>query len=141
MGILIHNHFNSYYSKIIENKQSANSTLSPFQIKTNSPKLSELKEQNVNMNNKFITKKRGRKNKNEDNPNSKKSNKKINITKKVHDKFYNDNIRRKIKSFYHKYIINLLNNLIKQKFKKNKVKFLKLNVKITKDVSIEYNKN
>ena len=138
MGILIHNQFNHYYSKIIENKLSANSTLSSFQQKTNSLKLSE---QNENMKNKFITKKRGRKNKNEDNPNSKKSNKKINIAKKVHDKFYNDNIRRKIKSFYHKYIISLLNNLIKQKFKKNKMKFLKLNIKITKDVSIEYNRN
>ena len=141
MGILIQNHIYIYYSKGIEKKLSSNLKSSLFKEKINSPILCQLNEQNEIRELKFITKKRGRKSLDEDNPNSKKSNKKINAIKKVHDKFYNDNIRRKIKSLYHKYIINLLNNLIKQKLKRIKKKFVKMNIIITKDVSIEYNRN
>jgi hypothetical protein len=141
MGILIQNHIYIYYSKGIEKKLSSNLKSSLFKEKINSHILCQLNEQNEIRELKFITKKRGRKSLDEDNPNSKKSNKKINAIKKVHDKFYNDNIRRKIKSLYHKYIINLLNNLIKQKLKRIKKKFVKMNIKITKDVSIEYNRN
>lgn len=141
MGILIQNHIYIYYSKGIEKKLSSNLKSSLFKEKINSHILCQLNEQNEIRELKFITKKRGRKSLDEDNPNSKKSNKKINAIKKVHDKFYNDNIRRKIKSLYHKYIINLLNNLIKQKLKRIKKKFVKMNIIITKDVSIEYNRN
>ena len=141
MGILIQNHIYIYYSKGIEKKLSSNLKSSLFKEKINSHILCQLNEQNEIRELKFITKKRGRKSLGEDNPNSKKSNKKINAIKKVHDKFYNDNIRRKIKSLYHKYIINLLNNLIKQKLKRIKKKFVKMNIIITKDVSIEYNRN
>jgi len=141
MGILIQNHIYIYYSKGIEKKLSSNLKSSLFKEKINSHILCQLNEQNEIRELKFITKKRGRKSLDEDNPNSKKSNKKINAIKKVHDKFYNDNIRRKIKSLYHKYIINLLNNLLKQKLKRIKKKFVKMNIKITKDVSIEYNRN
>lgn len=141
MGILIQNHIYIYYSKGIEKKLSSNLKSSLFKEKINSHIISQLNEQNEIRELKFITKKRGRKSLDEGNPNSKKSNKKINAIKKVHDKFYNDNIRRKIKSLYHKYIINLLNNLIKQKLKRIKKKFVKMNIKITKDVSIEYNRN
>ena len=141
MGILIQNHIYIYYSKGIEKKLSSNLKSSLFKEKINSHILCQLNEQNEIRELKFITKKRGRKSLDEGNPNSKKSNKKINAIKKVHDKFYNDNIRRKIKSLYHKYIINLLNNLIKQKLKRIKKKFVKMNIKITKDVSIEYNRN
>ena len=141
MGILIQNHIYIYYSKGIEKKLSSNLKSSLFKEKINSHILCQLNEQNEIRELKFITKKRGRKSLDEDNPKSKKSNKKINAMKKVHDKFYNDNIRRKIKSLYHKYIINLLNNLIKQKLKRIKKKFVKMNIKITKDVSIEYNRN
>ena len=141
MGILIQNHIYIYYSKGIEKNLSSNLKSSLFKEKINSHILCQLNEQNEIRELKFITKKRGRKSLDEDNPNSKKSNKKINAIKKVHDKFYNDNIRRKIKSLYHKYIINLLNNLIKQKLKRIKKKFVKMNIKITKDVSIEYNRN
>lgn len=141
MGILIQNHIYIYCSKGIENKLSSNLKSSLFKEKINSHILCQLNEQNEIMELKFITKKRGRKSLDEDNPNSKKSNKKINAIKKVHDKFYNDNIRRKIKSLYHKYIISLLNNLIKQKLKRIKKKFVKMNIIITKDVSIEYNRN
>ena len=141
MGILIQNHIYIYYSKGIEKKLSSNLKSSLFKEKINSHILCQLNEQNEIRELKFITKKRGRKSLDEGNPNSKKSNKKINAIKKVHDKFYNDNIRRKIKSLYHKYIINLLNNLIKQKLKRIKKKFVKMNIIITKDVSIEYNRN
>ena len=141
MGILIQNHIYIYYSKGIEKKLSSNLKSSLFKEKINSHILCQLNEQNEIRELKFITKKRGRKSLDEDNPNSKKSNKKINAIKKVHDKFYNDNIRRKIKSLYHKYIISLLNNLIKQKLKRIKKKFVKMNIIITKDVSIEYNRN
>jgi hypothetical protein len=141
MGILIQNHIYNYCSKGIENKLSPNLKSSLFKEKINSHILCQLNEQNEIRELKFITKKRGRKSLDEGNPNSKKSNKKINAIKKVHDKFYNDNIRRKIKSLYHKYIINLLNNLIKQKLKRIKKKFVKMNIIITKDVSIEYNRN
>ena len=141
MGILIQNHIYNYCSKGIENKLSPNLKSSLFKEKINSHIISQLNEQCKIRELKFITKKRGRKSLDEGNPNSKKSNKKINAIKKVHDKFYNDNIRRKIKSLYHKYIINLLNNLIKQKLKRIKKKFVKMNIIITKDVSIEYNRN
>ena len=95
--------------------------------------------QNINKK-KFITKKRGRKLKKERLENIINRNE-TSLKNKVHDKFSNDNVKRKLKGLYHKYIISLLNNLIKQKYKKNKMKFLKLNIKITKDVSIEYNRN
>ena len=64
------------------------------------------------------------------------------ITKNVvHDKYSNDNMRRKIKTFYHNYIINLLNNLMKRQYPNNKMKFLKINKRITEDLGIEYNRN
>ena len=90
---------------------------------------------------KFLIKKRGRnyKNLNDDTP--KNINYQINKKGRIHDKFCNDNIRRRIKSMYHLYIIRLLNNLMKKKFKTIKMKFLKMNKKITNDISIEYNKN
>ena len=77
--------------------------------------------QNINKK-KFITKKRGRKPKKERTENI------INkyetfLRKKVHDKFSNDNVKRKIKGLYNKYIISLLNSLIQKKFKKMKIKF------------------
>ena len=60
---------------------------------------------------KFLVKKRGRKNK------SKGIKKPEN--KNEHNKFSNDNIKRKIKAFFNRYIIKLLNNLVKGKFKKS----------------------
>ena len=82
---------------------------------------------------KFLVKKRGRKNK------SKGIKKPEN--KNEHNKFSNDNIKRKIKAFFNRYIIKLLNNLVKGKYKKVRIKFLKMNIKITKDISIGYNRN
>ena len=87
-----------------------------------------------NTNFQFIIRKRGRKNKS------------IIILKSegkkdIHDKFSNDNIKRKIKSLYNRYIINLLNNMVKKTYKNYRMKFLKMNIRITKDIGIKYNKN
>ena len=89
-------------------------------------------------NNKFITKKRGRKLKfwsnNDNNSNTSKE-------QKIHNKYSNDNVKRRIKALFHKYIISLLNNLIAKRFQSFKIKFVKINSKITKNIGIEYNRN
>ena len=89
-------------------------------------------EQNPKQDINFITKKRGRKNKSKDI--------KYENNKKVHTKFSNDNVRRRIKVFFNKYIITLLNTLIKRKFKNCNLKFVKMDVRISKDIGIEYNR-
>ena len=81
---------------------------------------------------KFITKKRGRINKNSDYKNH--------IKRRIHNKYCNDNVRRKTKTLYHKYIIHFLNDLIKKKYKNIRIKFVKMDIRITKDISIEYNR-
>jgi hypothetical protein len=60
---------------------------------------------------------------------------------RVHDKYSNDNVRRKIKPLFNDYIIKLLNCLLKKRFKRIRMKFMKVSSKITKDISIEYNKH
>ena len=100
------------------------------------PKVHTLNKQEENKNSKFITKKRGRKNKTQEEE-KEEENKEI----KVHNKYSNDNIKRRIKGLYNNYIITLLNTLIKKKFKKSKMKFFKMNIEITKDISIEFNRN
>ena len=82
---------------------------------------------------KFIITKRGRKNKSQEIKKPERKN--------VHNKFSNDNIKRRIKASFNKYIIKLLNKLVKEKYKKARIKFLKMNIKITKDISIEYNRH
>ena len=102
-------------------------------IKTNELLSTEMNEKKGEKMFKFITKKRGRKNKHQ-----------IIIKledKNVHNKFSNDNIKRRIKAIYNKYIIKFLNNIVKKKYKKARIKFLKLNIRITKDIAIEYNRN
>ena len=80
----------------------------------------------------FITTKRGRKNKNDDI--------KYESDKRVHSKFSNDNVRRRIKVYFNKYIITLLNTLLKRKFRPNKMKFVKMDIRVSKDIGIEYNR-
>ena len=82
---------------------------------------------------KFIITKRGRKNKSQEIKKPERKN--------VHNKFSNDNIKRRIKASFNKYIIKLLNKLVKEKYKKARIKFLKMNIKTTKDISIEYNRH
>ena len=88
---------------------------------------------------KFLTNKRGRRRKTKINKNENDLDKNLE-TEKVHDKYSNDNIKRRIKAFFHKYIISLLNNLIKENLKQYKFKFVKMNSKITKNIAIEYNR-
>ena len=89
---------------------------------------------------KFKTKRRGRKNKvslNTDTQNIISTD----MTNNVHNKYSHDNIKRRIKALFNNYIIKLLNNLIKQKFKNIPIKFLKMDIRVTKDIGIEYNRN
>ena len=86
---------------------------------------------------KFISKKRGRRSKLSESDGEEKN---ATSDKNLHDKFRHDNIRRKIKASFHKYLISTLNNLMEINFKNNTMKFLKMNIRITKDVGIEYNR-
>ena len=114
---------NKYKHKLLFNEHSK------YFLKDNTSNKSEFR---------FITIKKGRKFKSI-------SNDKLNEInfkgKKIHNKFSNDNIRRRIKALFHDYIIKLLNHLVKKRFKRIKNKFVKLNSRITKDVGIVYNRN
>ena len=88
----------------------------------------------------FITRKRRRKLKKETLENTFDINE-IYFDNKVHNRFSNDNVKRKLKALFHKYIINLLNYLIQKRFKNTKMKFVYLNSKITKDIGIEFNRS
>ena len=57
---------------------------------------------------------------------------------KVHDRDSPDNIKRKVKTHFHNFIIALLNMKIGQ-FLKKEVKFGKIASKITQDLTVEYN--
>ena len=91
-------------------------------------------EEEKNQKNKveFITKKRGRINKYSVNLNHFKI--------RIHNRFCSDNVRRKIKALFNKYIIQILNDLMEKTFKNIKMKFVKMDIRITKDVGIEYNR-
>jgi hypothetical protein len=86
----------------------------------------------------FITIKKGRKFKSFDGELKNKNNYNV---KRVHNKFSNDNVRRRIKALFNNYIIKLLNCLFKKRFKRIRMKFVKINSRITKNISIEYNRN
>ena len=85
---------------------------------------------------KFLTKKKGRKKKLPELKDEEETKEKI-----VHNKFSNDNIKRRLKGLFNNYLINLLNDLIKKKYRKSKIKFVKMNIKNTKDIGIEFNRN
>ena len=91
---------------------------------------------------KFLSNKRGRKKKALDtkDDNTDESSDKNGKEGKVHNKYCNDNVKRRLKAFYHKYIISLLNNLMKTLLNQTSIKFVKINSKITKDITIEYNR-
>ena len=100
------------------------------------PKNNILVEPEQNKGYKFITKKRGRINKVICSKNL------ININnRKVHNKFSDDNIKRRLKGLYNGYIIHFLNKLLEKRFKRYKIKFSKMNIKYTKDIGIEFNNN
>ena len=59
----------------------------------------------------------------------------------VHDKFSDDNLKRKVKTHFHNYIIGLLNSKIKVKNEKKKLKFAKIQSSITQNITVKYNQN
>lgn len=79
---------------------------------------------------KLNNKKRGRKNK--------KSNEN-NILAVIHDKFSNDNLKRKIKTHYHLFIIAFLNKISKHILGQT-IKFGKISSYITQNITVEYNR-
>ena len=89
---------------------------------------------------KFKTKRRGRKNKIPLNTETQ-NNISTDMTNNVHNKYSHDNIKRRIKALFNNYIIKLLNNLIKRIFTNIPIKFLKMDIRVTKDIGIEYNRN
>lgn len=88
---------------------------------------------------------------------NKKSNMKISLKKKgrklkneliiikpnerIHSRLNCDNIKRKIKTHFHSFIINILNTTIKKEYGFQKYKFKKINSEITQNITINYNKN
>jgi hypothetical protein len=91
-----------------------------------------LKNSKSHPKNKFLKKKRGRKKLN-DSDNS------ILIVK--HDRNSDDNLKRKVKTHFHNYIIALLNSKLKLEPGKEKLKFVKINSEITQNITIEFNQN
>ena len=100
------------------------------------PKILTFQIEDKKVSKKFLTKKKGRKKKSQEIKPEEENKEKI-----VHSKFSNDNIKRRIKGLFNNYIINLLNDLIKKKFRKTKIKFVKMDIKNTKDIGIEFNRN
>ena len=100
------------------------------------PKILTFQIEDKKISKKFLTKKKGRKKKSQEIIPEEENKEKI-----VHSKFSNDNIKRRIKGLFNNYIINLLNDLIKKKFRKTKIKFVKMDIKNTKDIGIEFNRN
>ena len=56
-----------------------------------------------------------------------------------HNKFKPDNIRIKIKTHFHNFIISFFNDFIKTRFKIQRFKFRKISYEITKDVTVKNN--
>ena len=76
----------------------------------------------------FTKKKKGRKNKESNEYGS-------------HDKFSNDNLKRKLKTHFHNYIIALLNNELQKNPKKERIiRFGKIKASVTQNITIEYNR-
>ena len=100
------------------------------------PKILTFQIEDKKVSKKFLTKKNGRKKNSQEIKQEEEKGEKI-----VHSKFSNDNIKRRIKGLFNNYIINLLNDLIKKKFRKTKIKFVKMDIKNTKDIGIEFNRN
>ncbi len=112
----------------------------PFIEKTKSFPSFNANQELISKEYKFRTKKKGRKKKISLNIENQ-STRATDPYEIVHNKFSKDNIRRRIKALFNNYIIRLLNNLIKQKYLNSRHYFLKMSIKVTKDLGIEYNRN
>jgi hypothetical protein len=61
---------------------------------------------------------------------------------RIHSRLNSDNIKRKIKTHYHNFIISLLNLTIKKEFNGiQKFKFKKMDSETTQNITINYNRN
>ena len=90
----------------------------------------ENNEENLTKNDKdFVNKKRGRKNKISSDSEKKQS---------IHDKYSDDNLKRKIKTHFHNFIIAFLNMKSKHILTK-KYQFGKMSSEITQNITVEYN--
>ena len=136
-------------TEILENpsKETKTSLLSsqinPFPLIKNFPKFNMFNASKETKKMNFPPKKKGRRKKCLNNCLKSNDNERLRILNEnnVHNIYSNDNIKRRIKTLFNNYIIKLLNNLIKQKFKKFQKKFLKTNKRINEDLGIEYNRN
>ena len=89
-------------------------------------------EQNKKQKTMFINKKRGRKSKS------------VNEVNRggTHDRFSDDNLKRKVKTHFHNYIIALLNSKLVITNPNDKIiKFGKMKSTITQNITVEYNQN
>ena len=116
-----------------QNKRVKKKFFKRKKIEVNEVEKTELKNIKTPKNNKFIQKKRGRK-KLDDSENN-------NILISKHDRNSDDNLKRKVKTHFHNYIIALLNSKLKLEPGKEKLKFVKINSEITQNITIEYNQN
>ena len=119
------------------------SQINPFPLIKNFPKFNMFNASKETKKMNFPPKKKGRRKKCLNNCLKSNDNERLRILNEnnVHNIYSNDNIKRRIKTLFNNYIIKLLNNLIKQKFKNIPIKFLKMDIRVTKDIGIEYNRN
>ena len=82
---------------------------------------------------KFMNKKRGRKKLNES-----KNNDDLD-SKTIHGKFSDDNLKRKVKTHFHNYIIAILNSNLKKNHCPENKRFVKIKSKITQNITVEFN--
>ena len=91
-------------------------------------------ENDLNMKNSknvhFLNKKRGRKLKHLTG---------INNKEKAHDRNSDDNLKRKVKTHFHNYIIEFLNSKMKEQIGKKNLKFVKIKSSITQNITVEFN--
>lgn len=124
-------------NNIWKNIENQNKRIKPKFFRRKKIEISEverpiLKNNKIHLKTKLLKKKRGRKKLN-DSDNS------ILISK--HDRNSDDNLKRKVKTHFHNYIIALLNSKLKLEPGKEKLKFVKINSEITQNITIEYNQN
>ena len=136
---MLKDNLNNYEITISKNQKKnmdLNGEMNPFgqEIKSTNDE-NEINKEEVEdskkMENKFTSKKRGRKNA-----------KGINANKKgiIHDKFSDDNLKRKVKTHFHIFVVAFLNMKIK-KFLGKKYRFGKISSEITQNITVEFNQN
>ena len=115
-----------------QNKRIKTKFFKRKKIEINQVEKTVLKHSGSHPKSKFLKKKRGRKKLND-------SDSSLLIIK--HDRNSDDNLKRKVKTHFHNYIIALLNSKLKLEPGKEKLKFVKINSEITQNITIEYNQN